>query len=59
MKYFPIESAFLLMINFFMLVCVHVGVERHLGVIPLLVRGLHLRQLEEDSLRGTAASLRG
>jgi len=30
--------------------CMRVGVERHLGVISLLVRGLHLCQLEEDSL---------
>ena len=27
-----------------------VGVERHLGVLPLLVRRLHICQLEEDSL---------
>lgn len=37
-------------VDFYMCVCMCVGVERHLGVISLLVRGLHLRQLEEDSL---------
>lgn len=39
--------------------CMCVGVERHLGVISLLVRGLHLRQLKEDSLWGTVAPLWG
>lgn len=46
----------LLMVVIFFL-CV--GVERHLGVIPLLVRGLHFCQLQENSLRGAASSLWG
>ena len=36
--------------NFYFCVCVCVGIERHLGVLPLLVRRLHICQLEEDSL---------
>ena len=39
-------------------VCVCVGAERHLGIVPLLVWGLHLRQLQEDALRGAIAPLR-
>lgn len=36
-----------------------VGSEWHLGLLPLLVRGLHLRELQEDALRGAAAPLWG
>lgn len=35
------------------------GAERHLGLIPLLVRGLHFRQLQENSLRRATAPLWG
>lgn len=33
------------------------GAERHVGVLPVMVRGLHLRQLQEDAIRGAAPSL--
>lgn len=49
----------LLLFLFYVSVYMCVGIERHLGVIPLLVRGLYLCQLKEDSIWGTAASLWG
>lgn len=46
-----------LLVNIHIHSCLYAGAERHLGVIPLLVRRLHICQLKEDSVWGAASSL--